>query len=222
MKKSLIFTCIIGLVTPVLKSQNRINTTGIQLDFGMNRGTYHDYVADSSNQDQTTMDYDINPQFRIKVAPQYNLAIGANISKYHSNTMYPGSVKSEYDIKESLIGPSVSITRYCDPCESEDDCIKYFTFLGFYGDMLSGKRTYERTYGNNSNFDHGKIRQIDLGLNGGVAYQVFPNIYLQGSVNILGYTTKKTIYENDKPDRFNRNSSLSLFRGARAGIIVPF
>jgi hypothetical protein len=94
--------------------------------------------------------------------------------------------------------------------------------MGFNADMLSGKRKETQTYGMNTFTDNGRIRQFNANLTGGVAYRVLPGVYLQGSVNVLGYNNTKTIWDVGHKDEFSINRNLSLFNGGEAGIILPF
>jgi opacity protein-like surface antigen len=222
MKKLLLISALSCIFMQVALAQNPINSMGGQLDFGYHRNHYEDYTGDTMDDEGTTNTISISPKFRLALTPNINVGIGLGYVSEKYTQENPGNNSNKTTDNETMLGPSLSFTRYCDPCESEEDCIRYFTFMGLNMDMLSGKREYQYTMGNFNYTEMGKVRQTNVALSGGVAYRILPGVYAQGSVNILSMNRTKTIYDNKNPKDYRINNDYGVLRGGSAGLILPF
>lgn len=198
-----------------------VNTMSVELNLGYMRDFNTYYANDQEYAKGPDRNFTINPMFRLPVNNKYNVGLGITYASDKQTQTNSGS-NSETEISSGLFGPSLSVMRYCDPCWSEEDCIKFYTFLGFNFDYLSGDRDYQFTMGSISNHETGKIRSTFAGLNGGVAYKIAPNILLQGSLNLAKYRSTRTIYDNTDKDNYETENHFGLLRGTTAGIRINF
>lgn len=216
-------TAIAALQSALAQGDDKMpfNTMGVELNLGFKRDYYTGYSDNKEYAKGPQVTYSLNPMFRLPVSSRYNVGLGLTYAsdKYTQTNV---NTNAETEVSAGLFGPSLSIQRYCDPCWSEEDCEKFFTFLGFDFDYLAGDRDYSFTMGSFRQSETGRIRSIFGGFHGGVAYQIAPNLFAQGSVNIAKFQSERTIYDNNNKDNYETNNHFGLFRGAHAGIRYNF
>jgi hypothetical protein len=224
MKKYILLSASLLWAQMTLVAQDKaipVNKMGIGLDLDFSSGNTIRYADGNDVQDAPSINYSISPNFRMPLSREFAGAVGLN---YGTRTETVKSDNFTEETKTVSFGPSLSIYRYCDPCWSEEDCMDFFTFLGFDFDYCSGKREYEYLFHQNNSTIRttGSVRSISTALTAGALYRLMPNIYVQGNVNALSFMNTRTIWDNSDKNDYQRNNRVSLFRVVQVGLVGNF
>lgn len=221
MKKLLISAILITALGTVSAEDDKgipPNRFGIQLNTGFKFQGGMEHYPNNNSYDNSGSEINISPQINVPLNNRYGFQFGYNFN----NTISKETNGSTTEINSLLTGPSLSILRYCDPCWSEEDCNRFFSFLGFDFDMIGGDRKYEYRFNNIINSETGRIRQTMAAITGGAAYRLGGNVYAQVQTDLVCFQSTKTTYDSKEPERYNTNSHVGILRNFEAGVRVNF
>lgn len=196
------------------------NKTGVGLNFNLHKNNY-ETMFPTNNEHGPNSSLTLNPYVSIPISKRLAIQGGFDLYKYRSE--YFEENKNSSLNTESAFGPNISLIRYCDPCYSEDDCLRFFGYTGIGFDYVSGNSTYKyMPYMGQTTSTGGKVSYFNTNILAGFNYRILGNINLNGQVNVLSMYSDKYTRDANNKNAYSTNKGFDFINTVTGGIRVNF
>lgn len=225
MNKSLTFSMLALFFASEAIADDGKKPTANQLGVGLNLNFGHNNSKDinaSFTGTGSRNSFNLMPYVNIPLGEKFAVMAGLDYDKYKSTYTNQSGGVSEYS--ESAIGPCISILRYCDPCYSEEDCLRFFGYTGINFSYTGGNSEdiYTPKGSGVSSRDKGKVNYLHTNALAGFNYRLTENVFLNGQINLFGYYADKGVPDNDNKNNYYTNRGINVLNSVAGGIRVNF